>query len=328
MNNINQKLLDSLIQDSSFVNWVKNKNRNDIQYWNSFISNNEDNIETIDLAKSIVLGITFSPQLPDKLKVDAELESVLNLISKKPKTQNWFSYGIAASVIFALLFFVNKSYFTNTNIVHKTTYGKMTNVVLPDGTEVLLNGNSELSYNQDEPRIVSLEGEAYFKVKPILTTQAKFWVNTGDVQVSVFGTKFHVNAQKDRTDVGLDEGSIELQINNGRKQQMKPGELITFVKKENQITYKNVSKESSYSIWREGTYVFHNIALEKVMQNIEETYGLKADYDNENSRSILISGGIPNKNLTICLAAIEKATNTKITLTDNKLFIVALKEVQ
>jgi hypothetical protein len=48
------------------------------------------------------------------------------------------------------------------------------------------------------------------------------------------------------------------------------------------------------------------------MFNIETTYGLKIEYENEKLKNLPLSGGIPNQNLQICIAAIEKATGTRI----------------
>ena len=74
-------------------------------------------------------------------------------------------------------------------------------------SEVMLNAMSSVSFNKhkwDDIREITLEGEAYFKVKPIPATNAKFWVQTADLKVEVLGTQFHVNTRKKKTNVVLD----------------------------------------------------------------------------------------------------------------------------
>jgi hypothetical protein len=43
--------LQELLNDSSFVNWAKSANNNDIEYWNTWITNNPSHIQTIDTAR-------------------------------------------------------------------------------------------------------------------------------------------------------------------------------------------------------------------------------------------------------------------------------------
>ncbi|MFX8848460.1 FecR domain-containing protein, partial [Acinetobacter baumannii] len=49
----------------------------------------------------------------------------------------------------------------------QTTYGQITEKILPDGSSVLLNANSSIrtsSFHSGNTREVWLQGEAYFKV--------------------------------------------------------------------------------------------------------------------------------------------------------------------
>ncbi|RKR12893.1 FecR family protein [Maribacter vaceletii] len=330
MKNIDQHFLDNLIKDQSFINWIKKSNRNDIQYWNSWISNNPEQIETIELAKSIVLGIRFKETVIAEEKIDIELQKALGTIQSKTKPvlpfykqkKSFAFYGIAASIlmIFGLFIGLDK-YNYNTTTVHKTAFGEIINLTLPDGTSVVLNGNSTISYDKENSRDINLIGEAYFKVKPIPATKAKFWVTTNDLKVEVYGTQFHVNTRDEKTDVVLDEGSIHLVLDNGITKKMIPGEFVSFSKNTENITHKKVNLQVPYGLWRDGTYIFNNLTLKEVMKNMEYTYGITTNFDTKELEKKLISGGIPNKNLKICLAAIEKSANVNIIQNNDTLTI-------
>lgn len=337
MKNIDQSLLDNLLEDTSFINWANRSNRNDIQYWNTWVFNNESKIETIEMAKSIILGIKFTETPLSDSTIDNQLHSVLEIISSKNKSSKTTSgskkaltflpYGIAAAITILLtVFYVGQENYNNNMVEHKTSYGEMIDLTLPDGTTVILNGNSKISYSKENFRDVFLLGEAYFKVKAIPATNAKFWVNTKDLRISVHGTKFHVNAHNKKTDVALEEGVIQLELENGNVKKMVPGEFVSFSRIDKRIIQTNNAKEHSYSLWREGTYIFNNISLEEVMKNIEEAYGLPSEFSNNMTKEKIISGGIPNKNLKICLSAIEKSTDTKIIQKDSKLLIIDVKK--
>lgn len=327
MDNKNKFNLQFFLGDISFKNWAKGLNKNDIEYWNNWLLNNPQHIETVENAKAIIVGIKFNQQYPEKEKINSELAKILPKINfeatnskeKKnttsPKKIVFFS---AAAVLLVLLSWTSLSLFNNSNTtIHKTNFGEIIDLKLPDGTSVVLNGNSEISYLKGNPRLLHLKGEAYFKVKSIPSTNAKFWVITEDLKVEVLGTQFHVNTRKKKTNVVLDEGSIHLEFNNGNVTKMIPGEMVSFSKESENLIHRKVTVETPYSLWRGGTYAFNEIPLKDVMFNLEITYGVEVEYASESLKKIQLSGGIPNQNLKICIAAIEKATGTRIINKDN-----------
>ncbi len=325
-----QPLLEILLKDSSFNNWANKSNQNDFEFWNSWISKNPDKIEIVNTAKDIIVGIAFNKTILPEAKVSTELEAVLNIIgvqntSKivklKRKATPIKKYTVAAAIVFFFLVFGNMIINDSSDVTRKTGFGEIIDLKLPDGTSVVLNGNSEIKYNKESPRNIELKGEAYFKVKSMPDTKAKFWVTTKDLKVEVYGTQFHVNTREEKTDVLLDEGSIHLVLDNGTTKKMKPGEFVSFSKDDNEVTHEVVTKELPYSLWREGTYVFNNVSLKEVMTNIEHAYGLEVEFVDEELKQQLLSGGIPNQNLKICLSAIEKSTGTRIVQKDNRLIL-------
>ncbi|GEM_PF-2190587 len=331
MNENNQSLLEVLLNDTSFKNWANQSNQNDVVFWENWIKNNSDKIETVYTAKSIITGISFNKTELSEGKINMELDAVLNQISSKENKKvillnNRVSQRIqkyAAVAAISILFIVLGNTFLNSSsdVIHKTGFGEIIDLKLPDGTSVVLNGNSEIKYDKENPRDIELQGEAYFKVKPIPSTNAKFWVKTNDLKVEVYGTQFHVNTREEKTDVLLDEGSIHLVLQNGTTKKMVPGDLVSFSKENDQVTHHKVTKELPYSLWREGTYVFNNISLQEVMSNIEHAYGINVEFIDEELKHQLLTGGIPNQNLKICLSAIEKATGTRIVQKDNRLLL-------
>lgn len=328
----NTSILEFLLNDSSFKNWVNQSNQNDFEFWETWITNNPEKVETVYTAKSILTGISFNKTVLSEGKVNIELDAVLNQVSEKegtkviPLLKNRFSQikKYAAVAAIGILFItLGKVALTNdsSEVIRKTGFGEIIDLKLPDGTSVVLNGNSEIRYDKDNSRSIELIGEAYFKVKPIPSTKAKFWVNTKDLTVEVYGTQFHVNTREEKTDVLLDEGSIHLVLENGTTKKMIPGELISFSKENNKVIHEKVTTELPYSLWREGTYVFNNTTLEEVMKNVEHAYGFETEFIDKELKQQVLTGGIPNQNLKICLSAIEKSTGTRIVQKDDRLLI-------
>lgn len=333
MNKGNRSFLELLLNDSSFKNWANQSNQNDMEFWESWIGNHPDQVETIYNAKAIITGIAFNKTLLPEGKLKMELNAVLKQVSSKennqviPQRKNLFpqliKYAVAAAIGVLFIVLGNKSLQTaSSEVIHKTAFGEIIDLKLPDGTSVVLNGNSEISYDKSNSRAIRLQGEAYFKVQSIPATNAKFWVTTKDLKVEVYGTQFHVNTRESKTDVLLDEGSIHLVLENGTTKKMIPGELVSFSKENNAVTHQKVTRELSYAIWREGTYVFNNITLKEVMNNVEQAYGLEVEFIDEELEQQLLTGGIPNQNLKICLSAIEKSTGTRIVQKGKKLILL------
>lgn len=331
MTESDQSLLEILLNDSSFKNWANQSNQNDMKFWESWIGNHPDKVETIYTAKSIMKGISFNKTSLPEGKINMELDSVLDQISSKEKkklnpfkkslTSGTLKYAAVAAVGILCIVLGNLVLGGSSEIIHKTGFGEIIDLKLPDGTSVVLNGNSEIKYHKGNSRDIELKGEAYFKVKSIPSTNAKFWVNTNDLKVEVYGTRFHVNTRESKTDVLLDEGSIHLVLQNGATKKMVPGEFVSFSKTNNLVTHKKVTPEIPYSLWREGTYVFNNITLQEVMKNVEHAYGVDVEFIDEELKQLPLTGGIPNQNLKICLSAIEKSTGTRIVQKDNRLIL-------
>lgn len=331
MKESDSSLLEILINDSSFQNWAQRSNQNDMEYWESWINKNPDAIETVYTAKSILTGISFNKSVLPEGKVAMELDAVLNQIKtnhtpevvsiQKKSFSRFQKYAAIAAV--GLLFVVLGGVYFNTpsEITHRTGFGEIIDLKLPDGTSVVLNGNSEIKYEKGNSRDIALKGEAYFKVNSIPSTHAKFWVTTKDLKVEVYGTQFHVNTREAKTDVLLDEGSIHLILENGTTKKMIPGELVSFSKENNVVKHETVTPELPYSLWREGTYVFNNITLKEVMKNVEHAYGVEVEFIDVELEQLQLTGGIPNQNLKICLSAIEKSTGTRIVHKDNRLIL-------
>ncbi len=331
MNESNQSLLETFLNDTSFESWANQSNQNDMEFWDLWIQNNPSKLEAVYTAKSIITGIAFNKTVLTEGKITMELDAVLKQLSSKGKkkviplkrtlTPRIQKYAAIAAVGILFILLGNTFLSATSEVSHKTGFGEIMELKLPDGTSVVLNGNSEITYDKDNSRNIELNGEAYFKVKSIPSTNAKFWVNTKDLKVEVYGTQFHVNTREEKTDVLLDEGSIHLVLHNGITKKMVPGELVSFSKDNNKVTHQKVTTETPYSLWREGTYVFNNITLQEVMNNLEHAYGMEVEFIDEELKQQLLTGGIPNQNLKICLSAIEKSTGTRIVIKDNRLIL-------
>ncbi|MEM8907953.1 MAG: FecR domain-containing protein, partial [Bacteroidota bacterium] len=89
-----------------------------------------------------------------------------------------------------------------------TLAGEKKEWLLPDGSKVWLNEDSRLEYHSSfDPRVLKLEGEAYFEVAKL--AGKTFEIQTGATKTVVLGTAFNLRAYPD-------EGQVELVVNSGK----------------------------------------------------------------------------------------------------------------
>jgi ferric-dicitrate binding protein FerR (iron transport regulator) len=149
--------------------------------------------------------------------------------------------------------------------------GIVTKVVLPDGSEVWLNAQSELSYPQrftGKERTVRMSGEAYFKVEA--DKKRRFNVEAGDVTVSAFGTEFNVQAYRDVPEyqVTLTRGNIEVK---GEALEAGQKAVLTTQTGNMRIVQADTYKETA---WRDGRMVFRREKLETIAQTLSRKFGV------------------------------------------------------
>ena len=165
------------------------------------------------------------------------------------------------------------------------------NVVLPDGSRVLMNSDSELHFPirfSGNTREVTLRGEAYFEVTT--NAQKPFIVHTGELSVRALGTSFNVNAYTKNKAVSttLETGKIEV-FYAQQVYPVSPGEQFYLDKEEGEATVKAVDTEL-YTSWRKGYYTFTQISLEEILSTLSLWYDVEVTYQHEQFKKLRFTG--------------------------------------
>jgi len=232
--------------------------------------------------------------------------------------------GIAAAVILlaASAVFYYQHYFIYTT--YATDYGMTRDIVLDDGSEVILNANSSLKVPRQLSghREVWLEGEAFFSItkKP---NHARFVVHTDNLNVEVLGTKFNVSSRHQKTEVMLDEGSVKLTSSLPDVKEplmMIPGDLVSLSNKDAAFKKKTV-EPARYSAWRSNLMVFEDTPLSKVAQQIEDYYGIEVEIANAALMKSQLTGTLPNNNLGIVLKSLSATLKMTVVREEHKIIL-------
>lgn len=178
----------------------------------------------------------------------------------------------------------------------KVPRGKNWNVILADGTKVYLNADSELQFPSafvaGEPRVVSLKGEGYFEVTRDKTSQ--FIVKTTELDVKVYGTKFNINCHhKGVIETVLVEGSISVTPDyNNVETIIKPNQQAIYRSGTNKIVVNDVDA-SEYILWKDGVFLFNEISVAQIMDQLSNWYDYEVKYLNEGAKNKIVYCKVP-----------------------------------
>jgi transmembrane sensor len=167
-----------------------------------------------------------------------------------------------------------------------TPRGGQYQVVLPDGSKVWLNSDSELSFPitfNGRDRRVELTGEAYFEVKHM--DDVPFKVATAQQEIKVLGTHFNVNGYTDEQDIHttLLQGSVMVSnLRSGSHQLLVPGQQSNINKSDGAIKVKSVNLDEAVA-WKNGYFLFDNRDLKSIMKVISRWYNVDVEFKSINT---------------------------------------------
>jgi transmembrane sensor len=190
-----------------------------------------------------------------------------------------------------------------------TGKGEIYSLSLSDGSRVWLNAASSVRYPvtfTGNERIVEITGEAYFEVAHDATKPFK--VKAGGMETEVLGTRFNINSYSDEAMIRttLLEGSVKVSsMVNGQLSKdkefaavLKPGEQAILAGHSprhggHALTIDHSPDLEEVLAWKDGKFVFNDVAIEEVMRQLERWYDVEIIYgDNIRNKSFHINGQI------------------------------------
>lgn len=202
------------------------------------------------------------------------------------------------------------------------------NLVLADGTSVVINADSKLSIPdrfEGKERRVRLEGEALFHV--VKDAEHPFVVEMEGGDVTVLGTVFNVSAYSEEVCIQttLVEGSVAFR-GKGMKEVrvIVPGEQVTYDVQTNSVEVEKVDT-GIYTAWAEGKWIIEGKRLEDIMKQLARWYDVSVFYQNPEVKDLVFTGDLEKySSCNVILDIISMTTNVEFELKD-KMIIVKMK---
>ncbi len=194
---------------------------------------------------------------------------------------------------------------------------------LPDGSSVLMNEGSELSYSPDSfekgSRQVTLKGEAYFDITH--APGKPFLVRTGPVTTRVLGTAFNVNMKQKEVVVTVTRGLVEVGGGDRVYARIRPDEQITVDTETQQYNTASVSAAETVT-WKNAYLVFDNIDLEEAGKLIADHYGVELSFTHAEATKCRITASFLNEeDLGTVLKVISAMIGASYTIEGSKALI-------
>lgn len=315
--------------DENFRRWVIDPSHDSDIYWQSFLAKNPDQRAVIDEARALVsrVHVNVETASPDTLQrmwsviqeaqTTAHDTPIMPLLGTSPRS--WWqstAFRVAATLTGLLLLggLLYQPFLAQKTVAYHTDFGKTQTITLPDGSIVTLNGNSTLTvqpgWDELAGRSVSLDGEAFFSVAKQTSASGqpvKFRVTTADLTVEVLGTQFNVNRRRDKTEVVLQEGRVQITEaeTNAAPTLMQPGERVTYSAQSHTLVKKPVDTRL-FTSWQANLLIFREQPIADIVQQLEDSYGLTIDLRNAEVGRRTFSGSVPTDSVELFFSKLEK----------------------
>ena len=219
-----------------------------------------------------------------------------------------------ASMLVLIVSLVGGSYWWLTSSTAPTpnyTYvsvlpGNKSKLTLPDGTSVTLNGNSQLRYDVEPKKhreVVLMKGEAYSDVAK--DANCPFRVHVNDMQIEVLGTQFNVRLNEDAIETALFSGAVQLSSDSLLQDyQLRPGKKSIYRPVSHQITICD-NDGLTDARWKDGYLAFNSLPFSKVLQEIENWYGVKFQLRNQHLANDKLTGAFYKETLESVLISLS-----------------------
>ncbi|HNX55063.1 MAG TPA: FecR domain-containing protein [Prolixibacteraceae bacterium] len=232
----------------------------------------------------------------------------------------------AIAAVFVGLMLVVSGYF----VAHKSNIGdsfvevkstdKVVNMIgLPDGTFVSLNTNTRITYPKKfvgNLREVSIEGEAFFEVKP--DKNKPFVIHAGKAQIKVLGTSFCVNAYPEAKQVEVIVQTGKVQVLNKAAEPAQTNELILVPGDKGTLVYasnslqKTSNQDVNFIAWKTRNLIFKATSLNEVIRNLEKVYNVKISLADPRLNDLLLTAQFNDYPLDFILKVIENTFQLEV----------------
>ncbi|MFG4002339.1 FecR family protein [Flavobacterium aquidurense] len=358
--------IEDFLSDESFQSWILFKIDED--GWEEWTLESRQRAKLVEDARLLLLAM----KVPDSnlspsdihnalqttwIKIEEKENHINSIHDSKVKTlRKYFFSGAAAILVFGMLsvwFYQNQISPKSTVITYKELIDEnseglveQTNnsdkpqiITLSDGSSVLLQPNSKLSYPKiftGNERKVYLSGEGFFEISK--NPKKPFFVYANEIVTKVVGTSFRVKAYSDQPDVEVlvRTGKVRVKSNdlvaksNQEEVVLLPNQALRFLRSDlsfNKITNitQDVTLTRSVGNIEQLSFEFTDIPVSQIFQTIEQAYLVDIDYPKNKLKDCHLTTSLSDQPLTEKLKIVCNSigNNTSFEMNGNQIIITS-----
>ncbi|WP_114749499.1 FecR family protein [Pleomorphovibrio marinus] len=347
---------EDFLLDSSFREWVLRPNATLNIKWEKLIEENPGKRQQVRLAREMLLHLPqwkhqfqteektlLWKQIHYNLKEEQVEIPVVPIHSKstlekrrirKNDDYTWLRVAIILIIVLGLGYFLMPLPGDETDVEEPavafvervTPPGVKAHITLGDGSKVILNANSKLTFpkpfDQDR-REVFLEGEAYFEIAK--DSMRVFSVHSGGLETIALGTSFNVEAYTDGfCNVALVSGKVIVQdkVANDKSDNkgttLSPGEMLKYNSRGFMV---KAFDEESVVGWTKKLILFEHTPLPKAVRVLENWYGVKFHFVNQPENKISFKGRFQDETLQNVMKGLSYAAGFSYQIDGDRVYI-------
>ena len=201
----------------------------------------------------------------------------------------WSAAGIGAiaaafvAVITLSIFVAQPSYYSV-----ETGLGEKRVIALDDGSQIELNGETQITLSKDDPRFAVLDhGEALFTV--VHDDRDPFIVEVGDAVVQDAGTVFNIIRSGESTEVGVAEGLV-IYNPDAEKVALAPGSGLR-VAGRGRVPETFLISAAAVGSWNRNQLTYNDASMGRIAADLSRSLGQKISVDTP-AKSMRFTGTI------------------------------------
>ena len=337
--------IEDFVLDASFRKWILSPDESTKKYWEDYLKKHPSKYQDILLARVLLLNMARAAYSVSESRIESTWENIdrevqkldnnalqgkvlpisaISTIKRHGHQGNAYQfYRMAGILVFGLALLIVFKILKSDHEVkevpalyeeHYAPPGVKSNLMLQDGSKVILNAGSFIRYKKNfdsDKRELELVGEAYFEVAK--DRLRPFIVKTGIITTQVLGTSFNIKAYPEgEMKIALLTGSVEINmdLDHSEKIHLVPGEAVKIDLEKQEFLKTDFISEDLIG-WTYNTIVFKQATMYEIIRILENWYGVNINLINNPHQDLFISGRFQEQTLGNVLEGLSYSARFK-----------------
>ncbi|ASZ12994.1 FecR domain-containing protein [Chitinophaga pendula] len=313
---------DDLLQHPGFLSSMRTARPYETDFWLSWRERYPGREQELEMAAQLYRLMHMQEDVvPTAVDVEEVWQRIAAETVSRPVYRSRRMVALAASILLLIGIGGGVVYWWQlpSKVVAMTKAGAR-EIMLPDGTRLVLQPGSECRYYTDLARAgrreIWVKGGAWLDVSK---REAPFVVHLDSMEVVVLGTRFNVMSRQRQQHVMLEQGRVKV-TEAHREVLLEPGEIAY---RSGTHLRKQTIDIQLYSGWRTGKLEFENTTMKDIIALLAYAYGYEVRCPNEPGLlSRKISGSIAADNESSLLYTLSVAFRINFIQQENIITII------